>query len=329
MRRLKVPGAIASLSSLLACVAGAGCATGGGSPISFAADGGPDTGLTRYDGTVQYYDTGFPGHDAGFDATVGLDQYVPPTPDGPLPGQDSSVPPGKDASYDGGLVFFGNPGTPCAALGMVQAQSCGICGQQTSKCIVRPDGGVPFDAGHDAGTPPVPDSGSHADAATDATTTPDAAGGSDASQAGDAGHVGAHDGSIDAHHQDSEAPHDAAKAVDAAKKDAASDLVWSEWGSCTAQIDGGCMPGTSKTQSCGMCGTQTIICEPDCEYGATNCLGQVIGGCIPGTTDFTVDPSCDDAGVDGGGGPGSGREKVCTSSCTWDASSTCVTPPPA
>jgi hypothetical protein len=180
---------------------------------------------------------------------------------------------------DSGLVFFGNPGTACTRLGAVQAEQCGHCGTQTSKCIVRPDGGVPFDAA----APP------------------------DAGAPLDAGHEGG-------------VAHDAA-ATDAAKDASPPPLVWGEWGSCSDEIDGGCLPGSSTSQSCGLCGTQMLICQSDCEYGATNCQGQVTGGCTPGSVIFTVTPTCSsDAGL-------GGTENTCSVTCQPVVGTTCETPP--
>jgi len=267
------------------------CAQGSGNP-SGLGDGGRETG---HDAPIRYID----GAHVGMDSPVsGFDSFVPPPFDGTT-GFDTGGPPG-DAGYDAGLLFFGHPGSPCTQLGAVQGQACGLCGMATSTCIVRPDGGVPWDAGVDAGSP--------RDGAADASPVADGS--------NDAGHdAGAQDAGHDAGHD--------AGAQDAAKgKDAGPDLVWSEFGACTGQLapDAGCLPGTQTTVSCGACGTETFVCEPDCEYGfLTACAGEVDGGCIAGSSSFTPDPSCDAGGA--------GTEKVCSSSCAWNTAMSCVTPP--
>jgi hypothetical protein len=230
----------------------------------------------------------------GFDSTFGFDIFIP---DSPVNNPDTTT--GFDAGYDGGLVFFGNPGTPCTTLGQLQGQTCGRCGIQTSKCIARPDGGVPFDAGVDSGV----DSGAH---------TEDG---------------GLHDAALDVHATDAgehdAGEHDAGEhdAGHDAEKDASTGLVWSEWGPCTSEIDGGCLPGTMMTQSCGICGTQTAICEPDCEMGVTNCEGQKVGGCVPGSTAFTLTAACTtDAGL-------GGRTQTCSATCSVEDAGACEAPP--
>ena len=287
MRNLRVVFAVGAVSSLVACLSLSCAKANGDLNIFGSGDGGMEASV-QPDVTVLPPDAGMDtgAHDTGI---VGIDNFVPPTPDA---GKDVSMPPGVDAGFDGGLVFFGNPGSTCATLGAQQAQSCGICGMQTSTCIVRPDGGVPFDAGIDAA--------SAVDGAHDAPLAVDAA---------------PADGSTEA------SPHDAA-VVDAAK-DAGPALVWSEWGSCTAELspDAGCLPGTQTTTSCGTCGTQTLVCEPDCEYGATACVGQVDGGCSPGSVSFTPSAAC---GVDGGFG---GTQQTCSATCELGAASACVAPP--
>jgi hypothetical protein len=298
MRCLRVFGAVTAVSSLAAFLS-LSCANANGN-LDLFGDAGRDGGMVPgNDATMHVPDTGT--HDTGMDTTFGFDNFIPPTPD---TGVDSTVPPGMDAGFDGGLVFFGNPGSTCTTLGAMQAQSCGRCGMQTSTCIVRPDGGVPFDAGIDATLDA---------AAPDSATV-------------EAGH--AETGSGDASPTDA-AAHDAAPEAshaDAAKdsgKDAGPALVWSEWGACTAELspDAGCLPGTQMNALCGACGTQSFFCEPDCEYGATVCTGQIDGGCLPGTVDFTPTAACS-----GDGGFG-GTQQTCTTTCTWDASAACVTPP--
>ena len=327
MRSIRVLWAVTSLASLAVSVTSAvGCARGEGEEIVFTHDSGTDgpkvdSHVAVPDATTTHVESGLPDT-GGADTFVGLDVFVQP----PF---DSGFDAGMDSGMDSGLVFFGSPNTPCTTLGAVQAQTCGICGQQTSTCIVRPDGGVPFDAGMDSGagaTDAAHDSGTHDAGSHDGSATGDLDGASDAPHDGTVGTEAATDAAKDAPHDSAHdtgeaAAEDAAK--DAAKdagKDAGPDLVWGLFGACTNEIPGGCVPGTTSTMSCGFCGTQTVVCEPDCELGATNCVGQVDGGCAPGTVDFVPDPTCSDSGI-------GGKEKTCTTTCEWNASSACVLPP--
>ena len=98
--------------------------------------------------------------------------------------------------------------------------------------------------------------------------------------------------------------------------DAAAPNVWQQWGFCQAEVANGCAPGSSTTESCGLCGTRQKICQNDCNYAVGSCTGQPANACAPGSTDFQVGLSCD-AG---------GRIRTCTSACTYDGFSECFTP---
>ncbi len=315
MRRLKVLGGAAGVALLAACAAGGTPGFG-----DATADGNADAKKTNLDAPTSHKDTGV---DTGVDSSGGSDAHSSSrdaghdadsgpvihdgghdaahdggTDGGHDAGHDSGVDSGIDAGFDSGfLVFYGAPGTPCTTEGDLQAQTCGLCGTQTSQCILRPDGGIPFDAGK-----------------VDATLA------------------------------------DAAPA-----KDSGPALVWGEFGACSSELDGGCVPGTSKTIGCGTCGTETLLCEPDCQYGTSECSGQKADACVPGSVDFTVVSSCesdgglvvdggkDDAGHDDAGHsdagprdaatdvvtipPVAGRSQTCSATCAWEPSTSCELPP--
>jgi hypothetical protein len=284
-------------SLLLSAVALDGCAKADGT-VSFGPDATPDTGATGgADATTHMDATTFP--DTGpvtIPDTGSIDQFVAPTPDaGGETGSDSGPAADTGAPFDAGLLFYGNPGTSCATLGAVQAQQCGVCGTQTSTCIVMPDGGVPFDAG--ASDAAVTDAA--ADAVSDAVAA-------DAADAGDAAAL------VDA-------AADAGTVADAA--DAGPTLVWGEFGACSGEVDGGCLPGTTTTVACGLCGTQSNICQNDCTIGTTNCVGQVLNGCTPGSVQFTLESTCTTANAIGG------YAQTCSSTCALQSSMTCTPPP--
>ena len=77
---------------------------------------------------------------------------------------------------------------------------------------------------------------------------------------------------------------------------------WGAWGACTGT---GCMPGQTQTQSCGNCGTQTRSCVATCTWSAWGaCGGQ---GCAPGSTQRGGCDPCE--------------HQTCSGSCTWSACS--------
>jgi hypothetical protein len=98
-----------------------------------------------------------------------------------------------------------------------------------------------------------------------------------------------------------------------------SEFVWGPFGACAGQIDGGCVPGTSTPQPCGFCGTQNMVCEPDCELGTTGCTGE--GVCAPGTINFVPVLNCNDAGF-------GGSSSTCKATCEYpDATPPCEVAP--
>jgi hypothetical protein len=299
MRRLRVSFVTGWLSAVGAAASVHGCAQQQGEPILFGTDGATDGQVDAMrrrdaggDATMMMIGHDSGPRDSGKDTTFGFDGYVPPNKDSghDAPhdghadaadahphdaGHDTGFDAPMDAPRDAGfLVYFGPPGSPCPKLGDIQLESCGICGTQTSTCIVRPDGGVLYDAGPDTGH--------------------------DASPPPDSGHV---------------------------MRDSGTDLVWSTFTACTKEIDGGCLPGTAMEAGCGLCGTQLLVCEPDCEWGATNCAGQVPHGCVPGATTFDISAACEadggavDAPVHDGDAPDTGTRDAAhdTSSHERDA----------
>jgi hypothetical protein len=283
-RYLRILGAGAAAVSL-ATGAVVGCANGGGDNETII-EAGNDAPIVNLDGgrdvTVVPHDS---GHDVSNDfITIGFSDAS----DGPSFADSRS----GDSSFDAGPSFFGPPGSQCANLNEVQVQACGRCGTQTSTCVAAPDGAVPI----------VPDAGAPETGAVDASMADASMG--DSSMHDDAAKPdgGTHDAG----------PHDSGKGGPL--------LVWGPFSACTGEIDAGCVPGTFTTQSCGFCGTQMTVCEPDCQLGTTNCTGQVPDGCAPGSVDFQLSPACSDASVEG-------TQRTCNPACMWDASAACSVPP--
>jgi hypothetical protein len=96
--------------------------------------------------------------------------------------------------------------------------------------------------------------------------------------------------------------------------------AWGPFGSCSGELEGGCMPDATVMESCGFCGTRMRVCASDCEYAVSACTGQVPDACVPGAVDFEPDPTCDDAGI-------LGKARICGSTCTLGPESACEAPP--
>ena len=92
--------------------------------------------------------------------------------------------------------------------------------------------------------------------------------------------------------------------------------AWGPWGFCQGEVAGGCQPGASSSEACGLCGTRQKVCQNDCTYAVGSCQGQPANACQPGTTDYEVGLSCDVGG----------RQRVCSAACTWGNFGNCFVP---
>ena len=83
---------------------------------------------------------------------------------------------------------------------------------------------------------------------------------------------------------------------------------------CDGETDEGCgvcTAGTTQSQSCGNCGTQSRTCQANNQWGDwSDCTGQ--GTCIPTTTESQ---SC---------GLGGTQSRACSSSCEWNSWGLCI-----
>lgn len=94
---------------------------------------------------------------------------------------------------------------------------------------------------------------------------------------------------------------------------------WSEYGLCTGEIAGGCIPGTVVDQACGNCGTQKKTCSTSCVYTTSTCTGQPAMSCVPGSVEFSG-AGCPTADVF--------LQRTCSATCTpGNFGGTCVAPP--
>jgi hypothetical protein len=284
-----------------------------------------------------------PNHDAGPDGDAS-----PPNGDA----SDAVADTGHDAGYDVGIVYWGPPGSACDPLGRIQGEECGRCGNQTSACIERPDGGVPWDAGADVQSPS--DAGDAMPpyvwslwGACTGELTPDAGCMPGTQSIVSCGICGTR--------------------LLACEPDCM-------YGStpCAGEVDGGCVPGTIDfvvVPSCSDAGvaeaggsdaaardaqTEDAQTEDAQATDGASQDGTLEGGGIP---DATVHDgaageggvpdaaSTDDASEDGGAPDGAsndgagpsdagvdvltvvGRISMCGQACAWDASSTCGPPP--
>ncbi len=85
---------------------------------------------------------------------------------------------------------------------------------------------------------------------------------------------------------------------------------WGGPGSCLGESTAPdrCMAGTPAiVESCGLCGTRTTSCQPNCTRLQSACLGEVAGGCVPGRKESST-VGCE---------PGEARERTCQPGCTW------------
>jgi hypothetical protein len=96
--------------------------------------------------------------------------------------------------------------------------------------------------------------------------------------------------------------------------------TWTDYSVCTGELPGGCIPGTTSTQSCGNCGTQTVTCSKYCAQTFGSCTGQPVNSCVPLSLDF-ANAGCSTASTY--------KQRSCKTDCSWDNFSTACSAPPA
>lgn len=181
---------------------------------------------------------------------------------------------------------------------------------------------IPTDSGpgQDDATAPGADAGADANKGTDASVTDasaDAEAGSDAS-ASDAGAEGSPCPVKDQVAQQSCglcgfqtrlcAPSD--------RSNPASPNTWQPWGFCQNEVAGGCVPGTSTSEACGLCGTRQKVCQIDCQYAVGACKNEPPNACQPGKVEFQAGLSCTEGG----------RSRTCGPTCQYGSFGACFTP---
>lgn len=106
------------------------------------------------------------------------------------------------------------------------------------------------------------------------------------------------------------------EAVCLASGDAGAGTV-SDYGPCTNEIAGGCIPGTEEDVACGNCGTAKKTCNKYCAWSTSACTGQPANSCKPGSVEYTA----------AGCGPSTYRKRDCQDSCQWtNYSTSCAAP---
>lgn len=93
----------------------------------------------------------------------------------------------------------------------------------------------------------------------------------------------------------------------------ASPLAWQPWGFCQSEVEDGCVPGTSTTDSCGMCGTRQKVCQIDCQYAVGACKNEPPNACQPGKVEYQEGLSC----------PEGGRSRTCGATCQYGSFGAC------
>lgn len=95
--------------------------------------------------------------------------------------------------------------------------------------------------------------------------------------------------------------------------------AWTDYSACTGELAGGCVPGTTSTESCGNCGTVTKTCSKYCAWNTPACTGQPVNSCSPLSVDLSS-AGCATAGTF--------RQRSCKTDCTYDNFSASCTAPP-
>lgn len=92
-------------------------------------------------------------------------------------------------------------------------------------------------------------------------------------------------------------------------------LVWQRWGFCQNEVVDGCIPGTTGTETCGLCGTRNRACQSDCHWAVGACRGEPANACKPGRVEFQPGLSCAEGG----------RERTCGATCQYGDFGPCKT----
>ncbi len=98
----------------------------------------------------------------------------------------------------------------------------------------------------------------------------------------------------------------------------AGSLVWQDWGGCRGETTMAtrCLPGDTRSMSCGNCGSQPQTCQNDCSWQGAACAQPPTAVCKPNTKEYVAGLSCD-AG---------GRVRFCQNDCTFTDFSECLDP---
>jgi hypothetical protein len=211
-------------------------------------------------------------------------------------------------------------GTACVGLGACSSSTTDDFEDPGLEDAGDPDTGSTFDSGRDVNRPPrdaradSKDTGTGGDAGADAR-------GSDA----DAGDARKDAADAFAETGSSCSPLNAVQTrkcglcgqqqrvcIDPEAEDGGN-LSWQEWGACLGEVDGGCVPGTTRDAGCGKCGTMNQTCSNACLWPTSGaCKNE--GPCWPGDIDSVLSLSCDAGLV---------RERECESTCTWTTYGAC------
>jgi hypothetical protein len=92
---------------------------------------------------------------------------------------------------------------------------------------------------------------------------------------------------------------------------------WSEYSSCSGELPGGCVPGTTVTEPCGNCGTRVLTCSKYCAWSNPVCTGEPANSCPAGSVDI----------VASGCPAQTYRIIACKSNCTPNPAGACAPPP--
>ncbi len=89
-----------------------------------------------------------------------------------------------------------------------------------------------------------------------------------------------------------------------------ADMKVGVYGACSGEVVDGCMPGTTRSSACGLCGTKSEICQNNCQWASGTCMGEPVGACAPGNVKYTT-AGCTTANTF--------RKQTCGTTCQYGA----------
>jgi hypothetical protein len=86
------------------------------------------------------------------------------------------------------------------------------------------------------------------------------------------------------------------------------------FGACIGAVVNGCMPGSIRQGACGLCGTRNEVCQNSCTWQGGACQNEPAGACTPGEIAYTA----------AGCPAGEFRKKTCDNTCAFSVAAACA-----